>query len=33
MKVRADRETWPILSAVRRVGHRLSAEINSDSYR
>jgi len=27
MKVRADSETWPILSAVCRVRHRLPAEI------
>ena len=26
MKVRADRETWTVSSAVRRVCHRLSAE-------
>ena len=26
MKVRADRETWPVSSAVRRVRDRLSAE-------
>ena len=32
MKVRADRETWPISSAVRGVRHRLSAEIGLDFY-
>jgi len=30
MKVRADSETWPILSAVCRVRHRLPAEIAVD---
>ena len=33
MKVRADRETWSISRAVRRVRHRLLAEIDFDFYR
>ena len=33
MKVRADRETWTVSSAVRRVRDRLSAEIDFGSYR
>ena len=32
MKVRADRETWTVSSAVRRVRDRLSAEIEAQLY-
>ena len=33
MKVRADRETWPVSSAVPRVRDRLSAESKAHLYR
>ena len=33
MKVRADRETWPVSGAVRRVRESLSDEIEAHFYR
>ena len=33
MKVRAERETWTVSSAVRRVRDRLTAEIEAHFYR